>query len=107
MTLLLGPRACFQAVASIHPLLGGWSRDHPPRRLEPTRTGGHVTALTTVRETRAASFSLLEHRYALVKLGMAFAQAGIARRGMRDVRLVSCITLYNVRYRTRDQYPDL
>jgi hypothetical protein len=34
----------------------------------------------------------------LVKLAMASASVVIGRRGMLDFRLVSCITLYNVRY---------
>ena len=78
------PRVHLLRRASIHPLLVGWSRDHHD---------------DDARNT-AASFSLLEHRYALVKLAAVFAQVGIGRQRMRDVRPVSCITFYNVRYRS-------
>jgi hypothetical protein len=63
----------------------GWSRDHRD----------------DCARNKAASFSFLD-RYALVKLAMVFAQLGIGRQRMRDVRPVSCITLYNVRYPTPD-----
>jgi hypothetical protein len=57
--------------------MDGWSRDH------------HDDDARNM----AASFSFLEHRYALVKLAAVFAQVGIGRQQMRDVRPVSCITL--------------